>query len=72
MTYSCHDGFCGAEDCQTCHPSSGRPDVCPTCGEQVWPSRMMTCQSCGNDYCVDCLDGDFVCNECKKESEGMG
>lgn len=26
ISYSCHDGFCGALDCRNC-----RPDMCDTC-----------------------------------------
>lgn len=63
---SCSDGICGATDCPRCFPMCNEPFECPGCGQTVRQDDVLTCQSCGNDYCADCLT-DGVCGECNKE-----
>jgi hypothetical protein len=34
FSFSCADGFCGAEDCKTCHPENSIPSNSPYGGRE--------------------------------------
>jgi len=56
--YRCHDGLCGALDCDRCGPLQGVP-TCPVCGRPILDEDYdhgEPCQACQEGPDIDSYD----------------